>query len=335
MLNIEVPDNIEVSDNIEESDNIEALDNIEVINSMDVLTLQEKPLSCPVEKFIAKTGVYAQFIIVNAAHNFVATRGIDTGRFVLATFYYASSSLQSVADFNPTIISWGDDCTPSGLPPLEINLIGYYSDMTTHIIYPFFELTGSHTYITKSSPVPLTFTVNINSTYNLIPQADTSIIFTGTVVVVDAPLTGSNGTVITGIEGIKIESGLIGTFRDGNQFNTCASNYKVKVKWGDNQDNVQGYDITLKKRGSANNIIWEIYGDHRYATRGVYAITITIMVIERKLVPCENAIPGHHDNDKGACIVISSSAVISEARYKQFSLCCRDDKYNKHLGKLY
>ena len=79
---------------------------------------------------------------------------------------------------------------------------------------PIFQVIGSHTYAEEG-----TFTVNINVTTL---GGVTTALTPGTATILDAPLTSSNGTEITGVEGNRRGTVLLGTFTDANQGATVA-----------------------------------------------------------------------------------------------------------------
>ena len=122
---------------------------------------------------------------------------------------------------------------------------------------------------------------------------------TGTANVVDSPLTSSNGTTFTGIEGQTPVPVLLGTFTDVNQAATVADftsgGGSVVVKWGDPTppETLPASDIAAT--GSPNGVIFTITAPHMYAEEGVYAYTVTV-----------------HDAG-GATTIISGTAIIADA----------------------
>ena len=101
---------------------------------------------------------------------------------------------------------------------------------------PIFEVLGSHTYPT----VTPAGTPRRAQRRGHDPRGVTTTLTSppgGGVTVLDAPLTSSNGTAITGIEGNSTGTVLLGTFTDANQAATVADfttgGGSVVVNWGD------------------------------------------------------------------------------------------------------
>ena len=87
----------------------------------------------------------------------------------------------------------------------------------------------------------------------------------------DAPLTSSNGTTITGIEGNTTGTVLIGTFTDANQAATIADftagGGSVVVDWGDGSAPQTLVAADLTAVGSPNGVIFTIKAAHTTARR--------------------------------------------------------------------
>ena len=221
---------------------------------------------------------------------FTAVEGQSTGSIVLATIT-DSDPLATAADLSASIVNWGDG-TPSTPQPLAVVLIGGTSTST------IFQVVGSHTYLEEGLGLPVTLTVTTTG-----GVATTFTPATGTANVVDAALTSSNGTEITGIEGsptVEPAAGtLLGTFTDANQAATVADftagGGSIVVNWGDGSAPQTLAASNLTKVGSPNGVIFEINASHTYAEEGTYAYTVTVA------------------DDGGATTVISGSAIIADA----------------------
>jgi hypothetical protein len=254
----------------------------------------------------ATTTLTATFTITDnaisgATHNFTAVEGQNTGEFVLAT-YTDPNTLATVANENATLAvgGWGDG-TPSGAGvTLTVQQIGV-TPLTspTNPGAPIFEVLGSHVYkdeTATSTPNPLSVII---TTLGGTTTTLTSASGTG-VTVLDARLTSSNGTEITGVEGITpTGTVLLGTFTDDNQAATnadfTAGGGSVVVNWGDGSapENLTAADVTAS--GSPDGVIFSVTGTHKYAEAGTFAYTVTVK------------------DDGGANTVISGSAIIADA----------------------
>ncbi len=176
--------------------------------------------------------------VTGSTGNFTAVEGQNTGQFVLATFT-DPNTLATVADVNAQLAigGWGD-----GTPTVAgINLVVQEIGVTpltsaTDPGEPIFEVLGSHTYA-EETPAGLPDTLSVIIT--TLGGATTTLTSPpgGGVTVLDARLTSSNGTTITGTEGITTGTVLIGTFTDANQGATVADftagGGSVVVDWGD------------------------------------------------------------------------------------------------------
>src|SRR5208337_2396280 len=150
----------------------------------------------------------------DAVRSFTAVEGQDTGTIRLATFT-DPNTLATVADVTAFLPAngWGDG-TPAAPVTLTVQEIGVTPlTSATNPGDPIFEVLGSHTYAEEG-----TFTVNISVTTL---GGVTTALTPGTATVIDAPLTSSNGTEITGTEGTPLPATtLLGTFTDANQGST-------------------------------------------------------------------------------------------------------------------
>ena len=159
---------------------------------------------------------------------------------------------------------------------------------------PIFEVLGSHTYHEDG-----TFTVNISVTTL---GGVTTALTPGTATVADAALSSSNGTEITGIEGISTGTVVLGTFHDANPFATTAD-FTATLPiggWGDGTPTV-ATTLTVTQvsppatPGTTADSVFEITGSHIYKEEGIYAITINVLDVG------------------GSATVISDSAIIADA----------------------
>ncbi len=247
--------------------------------------------------------------MTGATGNFTAQEGKNTGLFVLATFT-DPNTLATVADVNATLAvgGWGDGSPTVAGISLVVQEIGVTPlTSATDPGDPIFEVLGSHTYLTVTppgTPDPLsviitTLSGTVSSTTTLTSPPG------GGVTVLDAPLTSSNGTVITGIEGIPTPATtLLGTFTDANplppQGSSAITDFtsgggSTVVNWGDGTapQTLTAANYTLT--GSNNGAVYSITASHDYVEEGVYAYTIVVT------------------DDGGATLTISGSAVIADA----------------------
>ena len=86
---------------------------------------------------------------------------------------------------------------------------------------PIFEVLGSHTY-GEETPAGLPDTLSVIVTTSGGTTTTLTSAPGGGVTVLDAPLTGSSGNTITGVEGNPTGTILLGTFVDANQAATVA-----------------------------------------------------------------------------------------------------------------
>ncbi len=125
----------------------------------------------------------------------------------------------------------------------------------------------------------------------------------GTATVIDAPLTSSNGTEITGVEGTTTGTVLLGTFTDANQGATTADflptggggGGSVVVNWGDGSALQTLTAANLAPLGTPNGVIFTVSASHTYVEEGPYAYTVTVT------------------DDGGSVTIFSGSAFINDA----------------------
>ncbi len=212
----------------------------------------------------------------------------STGSIVLATIT-DPNPLATASDLSAMIDNWGDNL-PLTPQPLTVVLMGATSTDST------FGVLGSHTY--KEEGSNLTFTMTVTTLGGVATVFTPA---TGTANVADAPLTSSNGTTITGIEGATPPPPvLLGTFTDANQLaavtDFTSGGGSVVVNWGDGTP-VETLPATdLAPVGSANGVIFTITAAHPYAEEGTFAYNVTVT------------------DAGGATTIISGSAVIADAK---------------------
>ncbi len=164
------------------------------------------------------TATVTDLAVTGSTKNFTATEGTNTGPFVLATFD-DPNTLATLSDVNAQLAigGWGDGSPTAAGINLAVQQIGF--DPTNG--EPMFEVLGSHTYKEETAAgLPDTLSVIITT----LGGATTTLTSPpgGGVTVIDAALSSSNGTTITGIEGISTGTVVLGTFHDANPFATVA-----------------------------------------------------------------------------------------------------------------
>ncbi len=220
--------------------------------------------------------------MTGAVESFTAVEGQNTGTIVLATFEDPNTlaTASSVTASLP-IGGWGDT-TPAASATLAVQQIGL--DPTTGD--PIFEVLGSHTYAEEG-----TYTVNINVTTS---GGVTTALTAGTATVLDAPLTGSAGTEITGVEGSSTGTVLLGTFVDANQL-APPSPTIPRHQLGRRLGTRDAPQTPTSPRSAPRTDVWEITAAYTYTEEGTYAYTVTVT------------------DDGGADTVVSGSAIIADA----------------------
>jgi uncharacterized repeat protein (TIGR01451 family) len=239
--------------------------------------------------------------LTGSTKNFTSVEGQSTGEFVLAT-YTDPNTRATVANENAVLAigGWGDGTPAAAGITLVVQQIGVRPlTSATDPGAPIFEVLGSHTYTEESPPgtpyalsVIVTTLGGVSTTLTSPPG--------GGVTVRDARLTSSNGTEITGTEGIPTPADtLLGSFTDDNQgatvsdFTTAPGS--VVVRWGDGSAPQTLTAANLTSLGSPDGVIFTISAGHTYSQAGTYAYTVTVT------------------DDGGAVTVISGSAIIADA----------------------
>jgi hypothetical protein len=243
--------------------------------------------------------------VTGATRSFTAVEGQSTGLFVLAT-YTDPNTLATVANENAQLAvgGWGDGTPTAAGVTLVVQQTGV-TPLTspTNPGAPIFEVLGTHTYTEETPPgLPNTLSVVITTLGGVATTLTSPP--GGGVTVLDAPLTSSNGTEITGVEGIANPAAtLLGTFTDANQGATTAdflptpggNGGSVVVNWGDGSAPQMLMAANLRANGSPQGVIFGIAASHTYAQAGTYAYTVVVT------------------DDGGATTAISGSAIIADA----------------------
>jgi hypothetical protein len=211
--------------------------------------------------------------VTGATKSFTATEGINTGLFALATFT-DPNTLATVADVNAQLAigGWGDGTPTTAGVTLVVQEIGVTSlTSATDPGDPIFEVVGSHTYAEETFPgLPDTLSVIITT----LGGATTTLTSPpgGGVTVLDAPLTSSNGTEITGIEGNSTGTVLLGTFTDANPISTPAD-FTATIAWGGTGTGSTAGSIT---QPGGVGTPYLVSGSFTYAEAGTYAYSVTV-----------------------------------------------------------
>ena len=244
--------------------------------------------------------------VTGATQNFTAVEGQSTGLFVLATFT-DPNTLATVADLSAVLAvgGWGDTKPTTAGVGLVVQQIGVTPlTAATDPGDPIFEVLGSHTYAEETpAGLPDTLSVIITTSGGVVTTLTSPP--GGGVTVLDAPLTSSNGTAITGIEGTATPATtLLGTFVDANplppQGSSAIADFtsgggSTVVNWGDGTApqtlTAANYTVT----GSPDGVIYTVSAAHTYAEEGTYAYTVTVT------------------DDGGSVTIFGGSAVIADA----------------------
>jgi Bacterial Ig-like domain len=193
--------------------------------------------------------------ITGTGHNFTSVEGQDSGSVLLATIDNPNL-LATAPDITALLTTWGDG-TPA--TPVALTVVQASSTPTDTV----FDIFGHHNYHDEG-----TFTFSL--TVTTLDPANPAITLTGAATVTDAPLTGSSGTELTGVEGVSTGTVLIGTFTDSNPF-APTSDFTVSINWGDKTTSAG----SVSQPGGIGTVFL-VNGAHTYAEEGTYAVTATI-----------------------------------------------------------
>jgi hypothetical protein len=181
------------------------------------------------------------------------------GQAFTATVATFTDNNEPASDFTATI-NWGDGTTS----------LGTVSGPNSNGV---FSVTGSHTYSEESNSVnggnPFTVTVTIHDQVN--------VTVTMQAFVLEAPIVGTGGFTINGVEGQSFTA-TVATFVDtgGPETTpTISDNYSATINWGD------GTTSTGTISGPDQNGVFTVTGTHAYAEEtnsfhGTPTITVTI-----------------------------------------------------------
>jgi large repetitive protein len=247
------------------------------------------------------TDVAPLTITPGTSPSFSTVEGSSATNAIVGTFTLPLPAIATPPDGMPAgdftaSIGWGDASSSAG---------SITQDASDPSVY---DISGTHTYATNGT-YTTTSTVNfIGGSYDAtvngvdvsvaLPAAGPTMGITGTAHVAAAPLTGTTGNAISGVEGSSTGTVLLGTFVDGNQSATTANftsgGGSVVVNWGDGSAPQTLAAGNLTAVGSADGVDWEIKAAHTYTEEGSYAYTITVT------------------ESDGAVTTVSGSAVIAD-----------------------
>src|SRR5262249_4889144 len=158
---------------------------------------------------------------------------------------------------------------------------------------PVFNVIGSHTYAEETPPgLPDTLSVIITTLGGVTTTLTSPP--GGGVTVLDAPLTGSAGNEITGIEGSPTTTLVIGSFTDANQGATAAD-FSGVIDWGDGGAPLPLDSSNFSSVGTPNGVVWVITVAHTYTEEGTFAYSATV------------------NDDGGSSTIVAGSAIIADA----------------------
>ncbi len=222
---------------------------------------------------LSATFTITDLSVAGSTRSFTTTEGINTGPFVLATFT-DPNTLATAADVNAQLAvgGWGDGTPATAGMTLVIQQIGVTPlTSATNPGTPVFEVLGDHTYTEETPPgTPDTLSVIITT----LGGATTTLTSPpgGGVTVLDAPLTSSNGTSISGSDGISTGAVLLGSFTDANPLSTPAE-FTATIAWGGSAGSTAG---TITQPGGVGTP-YLVNGSFNYADAGTYAYTVTVI----------------------------------------------------------
>ncbi len=257
------------------------------------------PVATPVP--VGYTGIQ-QVSVIHALDSLTSTgaaitsavEGLPFSSALVGTFQFSDGVpppvLGSASNFVATI-DWGDGTAPSAGTIVQTG-----PDASGQVIFQVF---GSHTYAEETAanpPYPISVVItDLGSTRSFTPAggvpvqivdnpgATTTTPAAGSpgaalATVLDAPLSSSNGTAITGIEGSSTGAVLLGTFTDANPGATLAdfttSPASIAVNWGDGTPPEALTAANLSASGSPAGVVFSVRAAHTYAEAGKYAYTV-------------------------------------------------------------
>ncbi len=202
-----------------------------------------------------------------------ANEGQSLSNVVVATF--SESDLGNVtSDFTATI-NWGDG-TAASIGTIQASGANDYSILGSHTYGAAGTYTVTATLTDLGSSGTTTVagtTINVTST-GPVPSSPSPIASTASVGA--APLI-AQGATVTGNEGIALNPALggdvlVATFMDTGTVGTPAA-YTATIDWGDGTSSA---DTRITSQGTANGVVFSVFGNHTYAEEGTYSTTVTI-----------------------------------------------------------
>ena len=189
---------------------------------------------------------------------------VEGKSFTLPLVNFVDANLAgTIADFSATI-TWGDGTTSTGI----IGQLSTPSGSPTA-----FTVTGTHTYnVFTPTGTPDAISVAIRD------DGGSTVTVTNTATVLDAPITASTTSSISGIEGNTTGPELIAVFTDSDPGSTIADfttgGGSVTVNWGDGTG-VHTLPLSdISSNGSPTGVTFEVNAAHTYAETGTYQIEV-------------------------------------------------------------